>query len=76
MIILDSYVFRHKKSILMAYFGLGVTYDVINDNLVILWRLRDPKITTDYIVRGEMESRSGFLLMQMLELLQLLKTML
>ena len=48
MIILDSYVFRHKKSILMVYFGLGVTYEVINDNLVILWCLGDPQITTDY----------------------------
>ena len=33
MIILYSYVFWDRKSIAMVYFGIGTTYDLLNDQL-------------------------------------------
>ena len=42
-------MFWPEKSIPKVNLCLGVTYDVINDDYVILWRARELKMTIDYI---------------------------
>ena len=45
----DSYVLWPEKSIPKVNFSLGGTYDVINDDSVILRHTRELKMTIDYI---------------------------